>query len=81
MACGTPVAALDRGAVREIVDNGVTGLVFEDVDQMTAGLPRVFELDRRVVRERALARFGFDRMAAEYEAVYHRLLETRHAKA
>jgi glycosyltransferase involved in cell wall biosynthesis len=81
MACGTPVAALDRGAVREVVDNGVTGLVFEDVDQMTAGLSRVFELDRRVVRERALARFGFDRMAAEYEAVYRRLLETRHAKA
>ena len=26
MACGTPVAALDRGAVREVVDEGVTGL-------------------------------------------------------
>ena len=32
MACGTPVAALDRGAVREVVDDGVTGVVFEDLD-------------------------------------------------
>ena len=32
MACGTPVAALDRGAVREVVDDGVTGLVFSDLD-------------------------------------------------
>src|SRR5439155_199331 len=30
MACGTPVAALDRGAVREVVEEGVTGMVFED---------------------------------------------------
>ena len=32
MACGTPVAALDRGAVREVVDDGVTGFVFDDLD-------------------------------------------------
>ena len=31
-ACGTPVAALDRGAVREIVDDGVTGRVFGSLD-------------------------------------------------
>src|SRR5207249_6490014 len=34
MACGTPVAALDRGAVREVVDDGVTGYIFEDLEQM-----------------------------------------------
>jgi glycosyltransferase involved in cell wall biosynthesis len=74
MACGTPVAALDRGAVREVVDDGVTGIVFESVDHMAAGLARVFALDRRSVRERAVARFGIDRMVAEYEAVYRQLV-------
>ena len=58
MACGTPVAALDRGAVREIVDDGVTGIVFADLEQMANKLPRVFDLDRRRVRERAVERFG-----------------------
>src|SRR6476619_5640007 len=51
MACGTPVAALDRGAVREVVDEGVTGIVFDDLEQMINDLPRVRALDRRSVRE------------------------------
>jgi glycosyltransferase involved in cell wall biosynthesis len=77
MACGTPVAALDRGAVREVVDEGLTGAVFDDLDQMALGLPRVMALDRRRVRDRAVARFGVDRMVREYEAVYRRLIESR----
>ncbi len=75
MACGTPVAALDRGAVREVVDDGVTGLVFDDLEQMVHHLPRVFELNRTRVREHAVARFGLDRMVRGYEAVYSRLIE------
>jgi glycosyltransferase involved in cell wall biosynthesis len=75
MACGTPVAALDRGAVREIVDDGVTGFVFSDLEQMVNELPRVFGLDRRRVRERAAARFGVQRMVDEYIAVYRRIVE------
>jgi len=75
MACGTPVAALDRGAVREVVDDGVTGVVFDDLDSMIDGLPRVMALDRARVRERAVARFGVERMATEYLAVYRRVVE------
>lgn len=77
MACGTPVAALDRGAVREVVDDGLTGLVFGDEASMTAGLGRVFALDRRLVRQRAVARFGVARMVDEYIAVYERLVAER----
>jgi glycosyltransferase involved in cell wall biosynthesis len=79
MACGTPVAALDKGAVREVVDDGVTGIVFADLEQMAAELPRVFNLDRRAVRERAVARFGAARMVDEYLAVYHRIVEDHRA--
>ncbi|PYQ70700.1 MAG: glycosyltransferase family 4 protein [Acidobacteria bacterium] len=75
MACGTPVAALDRGAVREVVDDGVTGIVFADLEQMVNELPRLFDLDRRRVRERAVARFGAARMVDEYIAVYLRIVE------
>jgi glycosyltransferase involved in cell wall biosynthesis len=75
MACGTPVAALDKGAVREVVDDGVTGIVFDDLEQMANELPRVFDLDRRAVRDRAVARFGADRMVDEYLRVYHRIVE------
>ena len=76
MACGTPVAALDRGAVREIVDDGMTGIVFGDLEQMVNDLPRVFDLDRRRVRARAVARFGIARMVDEYIRVYRQLLSS-----
>ena len=80
MACGTPVAALDRGAVREVVDDGVTGMVFSDLDEMAADLPRVCALDRRRVRERAVERFGVERMVDEYVAVYQRIVEAHRGR-
>ena len=70
MACGTPVAALDRGAVREVVDDGVTGLVFDDLEEMIHGLPRVLALDRRRVREQRGRPVRRRRMVDEYVAVY-----------
>jgi glycosyltransferase involved in cell wall biosynthesis len=80
MACGTPVAALDRGAVREVVDDSLTGMVFSDLDQMADGLPRVLGLDRRRVRDQAVKRFGVNRMVDEYLAVYQQVVAGhRHA--
>jgi glycosyltransferase involved in cell wall biosynthesis len=78
MACGTPVAALDRGAVRELVDDGVTGGVFDSVDALVAGLPGVLALDRGTVRQRALERFGPDRMVDAYVDAYSHLVAARH---
>jgi glycosyltransferase involved in cell wall biosynthesis len=80
MACGTPVAALDRGAVREVVDEGVTGMVFDNLEQMANDLPRVLDLDRRRVRERAVTRFGVARMVNEYVDVYTRLVEAHRGR-
>jgi glycosyltransferase involved in cell wall biosynthesis len=73
MACGTPVAALDRGAVRELVDDGVTGEAFATIDDLVDGLPRVLALDRRVVHEAAVQKFGIDRMVDAYVEAYRQL--------
>jgi glycosyltransferase involved in cell wall biosynthesis len=73
MTCGTPVAALDRGAVRELVDEGVTGRVFASVEALVSGLPAVLALDRAAIRARAVVRFGADRMVDEYIQIYTRL--------
>ena len=75
-ACGTPVAALDRGAVREVVEDGVTGVVFDDLEQMVSRFDRVLALDRRGVRERSVARFGLERMVDEYVRVYRELIRS-----
>jgi hypothetical protein len=55
-------------------------MVFENLEQMANDLPRVFDLDRRRVRERAVARFGVARMVDEYVAVYTRLAEAHRGR-
>ena len=77
MACGTPVAALDRGAVREIVEDGITGGIFSSLDQMVDGLTAVVALDRASVRARTVARFGVEKMIDAYEEMYARLATGR----
>jgi glycosyltransferase involved in cell wall biosynthesis len=77
MACGTPVAALDRGAVREVVDEGTTGRVFDSLDALVEGLPSVLSLDRALVRAHAMVRFNTDRMVDAYLGVYARLAASR----
>lgn len=77
MACGTPVVALDCGAVGEIVDDRATGCVFTSLDALVEGLPRVLALDRSQVRALAVERFGVDRMVDAYVDVYSRLVAAR----
>jgi len=77
MACGTPVAALRRGAVGEIVDADITGGVFESLDDLVEGLPQVLALDRSLVRSRSVERFGPDRMVDAHVEVYSTLATHR----
>jgi hypothetical protein len=62
-----------------MVEDGVTGIVFRDLEQMVEGLPAVFALDRRQVRARAVDRFGVNRMTDEYVAVYRQLADAHRA--
>jgi glycosyltransferase involved in cell wall biosynthesis len=76
MACGTPVIATRRGAVPEIVEDGRTGFVVNDVDHMPSAVGRIGELDRAACRQHVEARFSAARMVAGHEAVYERLVQT-----
>jgi len=78
MACGTPVIARRRGSVPEVIDEGVTGFVVDDVAGAVAAVDRVRSLDRRGVRTRAAERFSRDRMVDDYLRVYERVLAGAH---
>ena len=74
MSCGTPVAALDRGAVNELVDEGITGSVFNSIDALVDGLSDVLALDRAQVRTRAVERFNLDCMVDAHVDLYSKLI-------
>jgi glycosyltransferase involved in cell wall biosynthesis len=74
LAAGTPVLAFAHGAAPEIVEHGKTGFLVEDEDDMAAHVDRCAEIDPLECR-RGAERFLPDRVAAGYEAVYHRVLE------
>ncbi len=70
MACGTPVIARGRGSVPEVVEDGVTGFVVDDLAGALAAIPKAAGLDRAAIRARCAARFSRDRMVEDYLAVY-----------
>ncbi len=75
LACGTPVVARRRGAVAEVLAEGMTGLIGESDDELVAGCRRVRQLDRAACRAEAVRRFAPAVMAQAYEAVYRGLVE------
>lgn len=74
MACGTPVVALRRGSVPEIVVHGETGLVVDDPAQLVEAVTKVEAIDRRRCRARA-EEFDTARMVEGYEAAYRAVVE------
>jgi glycosyltransferase involved in cell wall biosynthesis len=74
MACGTPVIAFNRGSVPEIVEDGVTGFIVEDVTSAISAVEHLHLLDRQRIRERFEERFTARRMAEDYLAVYRSLV-------
>ena len=72
MACGTPVLGFRHGSVPEVIDDGITGFVVDDIESAIAAIPSLLSLDRRRVRQRFEERFTAARMAESYVSLYSR---------
>jgi glycosyltransferase involved in cell wall biosynthesis len=81
MACGCPVVAFRRGSVPEVVEEGVTGFIVDDVPGAVAACARLGELDRAAVRARFESRWTARRMAEDYLALYQKLIGARRPAA
>ena len=73
MACGTPVVAFRGGSVSEVLDDGVTGFICDDLEEAIEATRRIQTLERRVCRQVFENRFTATRMAEEYIQLYRRL--------
>jgi glycosyltransferase involved in cell wall biosynthesis len=74
LAAGTPAVATPAGAAPEIIDDGVTGYLREDLDGLAACLRDAASLDRQACRQAALTRFSTERMVSEHLDLYAELL-------
>ncbi len=72
MAAGTPVIALRRGSVPEVIEDGVSGFICDDVDEMVDAVARVGDIDPEACRRRA-ERFSAEAMCRGYVEVYEEL--------
>jgi glycosyltransferase involved in cell wall biosynthesis len=70
MACGTPVIAFNRGSVPEVIEDGLTGFVVEDINGAIGAVDRLGHLARDKIRARFEERFTARRMAQDYLSVY-----------
>jgi len=86
MACGTPVIALNRGAVPEIMVDGKTGYVVESLGAMIAAVARVNSIDPRKCRRHVQDNFSIESMAYKYSGLYqqiildHKISESSHGQ-
>jgi len=74
LACGTPVIACNRGSMPELIDDGVTGFLVNNVDEAVSAISRIGEIDRAACRAAVSERFTVERMADRYLDLYRSLL-------
>jgi glycosyltransferase involved in cell wall biosynthesis len=77
MACGTPVIAFDRGSMPELIENGKSGFLIDNVDEAIEAVARIKEIDRAYCRRHLERHFTVDRMINEYIQVYEMILDSK----
>ncbi|WP_188053018.1 glycosyltransferase family 4 protein [Sphingosinithalassobacter sp. CS137] len=74
MACGTPVIAIDRGSMAELIDDGTTGFLVGEPGAAVEAVAGLGAINRTACRSAVEARFSVETMAENYLALYRRIL-------
>lgn len=74
LACGTPVIAMPRGGLPEIIRHGVDGFLVDDMDGMLRALDQLDTIDPEICRRRVEEAFSRSAMATRYQELYQRIL-------
>lgn len=70
MACGTPVIAINRGSMPELIIDGQTGFLCSNVDEMVERVGQIDSIDRRACRDHVASNFSSRLMAERYVEAY-----------
>ena len=77
LACGTPVIGFKRGAIPEVIQNGINGFICDGKEEMKTAIRRINEIDRKKCRQIAEKRFSDKVIVEEYMKLYKELINTR----
>jgi glycosyltransferase involved in cell wall biosynthesis len=77
MAQGCPVISFARGAAPEIIRDGETGFLVENLDEMVQAIGHIDEIQREKVRVHVQEHFSHHAMARKYERIYHEIINAR----
>lgn len=75
LACGTPVVAMNRGAMPEIIEHGVNGFLADTEEEFADYMLRVNEIDPAECRRSVVEKFSTEKMAAAYFSRYQTVLK------
>ncbi|HBE90765.1 MAG: glycosyl transferase [Candidatus Andersenbacteria bacterium RIFCSPHIGHO2_12_FULL_46_9] len=74
MACGTPVIAMTRGSMPEIIKDGATGFLVQTLEEAVTAVGRIKSIDRETCRRHVADNFSVEKMVEGYLGVYQKLL-------
>ncbi len=74
-AAGVPVIAMDLGSCREVIQDGQTGFLVNNVREAVRALERLSQIDRNACRQRVQQCFSIETMVEAYERVYHTIFD------
>jgi glycosyltransferase involved in cell wall biosynthesis len=80
-AAGVPVIAMNLGSCREVIEDGQTGFLVNNVNEAVEAVKRVHEIDRTACRDRVHRLFSIETMVEGYERVYSRIFDLKAEKS
>lgn len=77
LACGTPVIGFNRGAIPEVVNNGVNGFVCDTIADMITAVDRITSISRLDCRRTVEEKFSATVLGNQYETLYRNAIAKR----
>lgn len=74
MACGTPVVAMRRGSVPEVIVDGKTGFIVNSTIEMAEALEKLRTIKRKDCRDHVLSHFSNSHMLSGYEKAFEEII-------
>lgn len=75
MMSGTPVVAYNRGSMNELIENGKTGFLVDDIETATEAVSHIHHIKRGYCRNHSIEKFSSNVMVSNYMRLYESILQ------